>query len=115
MVTSLVILGPKNRNVKNQGKTLDFKKSVEILLVFTKNFASFQSWEETIMKLILVEIKSEFPRVKQKYTGFDRLGHLQLEAEKWKKPRWSNHTLSEISKTQSKCSCSQRKWNSDFD
>ena len=39
------------------------------------------------------EIKSEFPRVKQKYIGFKRLGHLQLEAENWKKkkPLWSNH------------------------
>ena len=43
MVTSLVILGPKNRNVKNQGKTLDCKNSVEIVLVFAKNFANYQS------------------------------------------------------------------------
>ena len=61
------------------------------------------------------EIKSEFPRVEQKYTGFKRLRHLQLEAENWKKPLWSNHTLSEIAKRHSKCSCSQRKWNSDFE
>ena len=55
MVTSLAILGPKNRNVKNQGNTLDCKNSVEILLIFTKNFTNFQSWKEPIMKLTLVK------------------------------------------------------------
>lgn len=46
-----VIVGPKNRNVKNLDKILEHERSLEILPVLARAFANFQRYKKPSMKL----------------------------------------------------------------